>query len=86
MNKTIITISSIVLGLAVVVIIGAFYWFQIRPGQIRKECWSYTQRTINGEDLTPGRFVPDEIAVKYGGQKAIDDFYNNCLREHGLEK
>ena len=82
MNKIVLVVIIIV---TILIVGGGFYWFQLRPEQIRKECWGKTQKSINGEDATPNKFVPGEIVVQYGGQKAIDDFYNNCLREHGLQ-
>ncbi len=38
MKKTIIIISIIFLSIITILAVGFFYWLQIRPAQIRKEC------------------------------------------------
>ena len=68
----------------VLVIGGAFYWFQLRPSQIRKECfWKVENPTAS----TDSGFVPGSIAKKYIGENYFDEkAYTRCLLEHGLEK
>lgn len=74
MKQNIIIISSI--SVAVLIILGiSFYWFQLRPTQIRKECASEARKPIGGL-INP---YLDEV---YFNQKT----YDRCLLEHGLEK
>ncbi|MFH1822511.1 MAG: hypothetical protein ABH830_02305 [Patescibacteria group bacterium] len=58
---------------------GAFYWFQWRPTQIRKECFKVKQETR--EVYSPLRSVSDEKMEEYA-----ETNYQDCLRKHGLEK
>jgi len=61
------TISIAVL----VVAVGMFYWFAVRPSQLRKECGEWAvQSAIGGET----------------GQtkKLIDSLYDICLKQKGL--
>lgn len=72
-----------------VAIFGVFYWFQFRPTKIRKECWERIEKIKSGEleIVNDGVFgLDDEVRLdlKYGGQKAIDEVFDNCLRKHGL--
>ena len=88
MNKKIIIISSI---LIILILAGAFYWFQWRPTQIRKNC--YAEAKEKAISLL-GKKVADEPSqysdmAKQGNKFLKDDFqflYQNCLRAHGLEK
>ena len=73
----------IVVITVVLILSGIFYWFQLRPIQIRKECWSRVEKIKNGE-IKSDKFNPNEFAARYGAQKAIDTLYNNCLIEKGL--
>lgn len=54
-----------------VIIAGYFYWFQIRPAQIRKECHDYAYGTPNLGDTN--EWV---TATKY--------YYDACLSRKGL--
>lgn len=85
MQKIILTISIIVL-VVILLIGGAFYWFQFRPTKIRKECWAWVEKVKNSEIENNGKYVPGQVAARYGAQEVIDNLYNNCLRERGLEK
>jgi len=64
--------------LIILVILGfAFYWFQLRPTQIRSKCWDTVEKIKNGEiksDNYLDKFFP------------TDNLYTNCLKEKGLEK
>ena len=56
-----------------------FYWFQLRPAQIRKECYKMTESSVV--------FNPLLFAKKYAGESYFDEIaYKKCLREKGLEK
>jgi len=51
---------------------GLFYWFQIRPAQIRKDCYNYAYGTPNLGDTN--EWV---TATKY--------YYDACLSRNGLK-
>lgn len=69
----------IILGL---IILGfVFYWFQLRPVQIKKECFSKHLAPRDGSLYEQYlREKNDPINNLPAGEKA----YDNCLREHGL--
>ncbi len=62
-------------------LIGAFYWFQIRPSQIKSFCFNAVSTVVN-KHLQEG-----SMPVRYG-TKQYDDFvhnrYLNCLHSQGL--
>jgi len=63
--------AKIILGIVGVALIGgAFYWFQWRPSQIRKECQFVATHPLGFTAL----LVANEAR------------YQDCLRQHGLEK
>lgn len=67
---------KIVHGLVILVILGgAFYWFQWRPSQIRKECYNSAIKN------------PFNIYNSESERRANLNFvYGNCLKRNGLEK
>lgn len=72
MNKKIIMSSGVALSILIILISGAFYWFQIRPANIRKDCIKkYPSAFYNGA----GRLGASDEAG-----------YKRCLMEHGLTK
>lgn len=56
----------------ILIIIFSFYWFQVRPSNIKKNCWRY---------VTKDYFLPFSEGVSF-----LDGEYTDCLRENGLEK
>jgi hypothetical protein len=56
---------------ALIILVGIFYWFQIRPAQARKECIKRYPNAFGRADI--GRLM---IIDQPG--------YEKCLREHGL--
>ena len=71
MNKQ----KKIVIFLIILFLGFIFYWFQIRPSQIRQRCHKWIV------DL-PGS-IEKELSEK--GIKAYDALYNRCLHEKGLK-
>jgi len=75
--------------LILILILGVFYWFQLRPNSIRKGCWDKVEMAQSGDVPNEGEFVPGSIAEKFvpkmDKQKVIDEIYDNCLRENGLD-
>lgn len=64
----------------ILIIVGlAFYWYELRPNEIRKECFKTKQETIEVYSFL--RSVSDEKVEEYS-----EISYQNCLRQHGLEK
>jgi len=58
----------------VIVIIGLFYWFELKPSQIRKKCAN------NSTDM---RWQNDDLKNIRGGKF---DSYETCLKFYGLKK
>lgn len=81
--------KSILIAILIVLVISAsFYWFGIRPGEVRKDCWENAKKMA-------GDVAAMEMAVESKGQliekkadyeKVRDDRYRACLLEHGLAK
>ncbi len=68
--------KNILIGILVVVVMGgAFYWFQVRPAQARKDCIKMYPGAFGMSESTTGRLARLDSAG-----------YEKCLREHGLEK
>jgi len=59
----------------VISIVGAFYWFQLRPARIRNECSQYLREPIKAS--SSGR-LPEQTSGEV--------IYKKCLLEYGLEK
>ena len=78
MKQTLIIILPISVVLVIILSVG-FYWFQLRPAQIRKECIKVAN---NEEGFNQEKFVAKQLGKEYFNQSR----YNNCLLEHGLEK
>ncbi len=72
--KYIILIGLIVLGIA-------FYWYALRPSQLKKECDGYAREMVN-YDLKV--YTGTTQGVYYDWQKENDKYYKSCLREKGL--
>lgn len=71
--------------IVLILILGAFYWFQLRPTQIKKGCWNQIEKIKSGE-IKSEKYNMEEGLIRNGVQNNIDAFYSNCLREHGLDK
>lgn len=72
--------------IGVLVIVTSFYWFGIRPGEVRKDCWESAKKMASD-------VAAMEMAVENKGQviekkadyeKVRGDRYKACLLEHGL--
>lgn len=63
---------------------GLFYWFSVRPENIRKECFSKVQEeSVNRYSIKDILDTEERGALQ---EKYIDEFYTDCLRQSGLEK
>lgn len=54
-----------------ILIIGIFYWFWVRPAQIRSECYKYAYGTPN-------------LGNTNEWVNATEYYYNACLHRNGL--
>ncbi len=69
-------------GLLVILIIsiaGAFYWFEWKPNQIKKECYQQTIAKENYPNRGQNTYTSEE-------RRNIELNYQDCLRQYGLEK
>jgi len=73
-----------ILIIILILIIGTFYWFQLRPNSIRKGCWNEIEKIKNGEIKKEG-FNSEQYRINEGIQNSIDKYYENCLRKRGLD-
>lgn len=60
---------------------GLFYWFELRPTQIRKECYRNSF-----ENRFDSNMIENFVRNKIGIYDIEEQKYKNCLKEHGLEK
>lgn len=58
---------------------GAFYWYELRPSEIRKNCFKEAQEVVDKEEAFVTKFLPEKVKDK----KAIA--YSECLIKNGLE-
>lgn len=66
--------------LILIVILGfAFYWFQLRPSEIRKYCSNWAAQ-YNGTLIGDG-----VISIDQSGSRYTTD-YQSCLNEKGLSQ
>jgi hypothetical protein len=67
--------------LIIVIIGGAFYWFQMRPINIRKGCVDLAEKEIwlNKDHVGYISITQNERA-----EGKFDVYYERCLYEHGL--
>lgn len=79
--------KSVFITILAVLFVGiCFYWFGVRPGEVRKDCWESAKKMASD--------VADmEMAVESKGQiiekkadyeKVRGDRYKACLLENGL--
>lgn len=76
---------SLIITIGALLIIFIFYWFQLRPANIKKECWRSIEDIQTSGRLSGAEYSPiDLYRLKSGNQEYVDDYYKNCLREKGL--
>lgn len=61
-------------------LVALFYWFQIRPENIRKQC-SYQASTKSNGGYLEGIKTKDEIAQE---PALYSSYYAQCLHDNGL--
>lgn len=75
------------LTILTIFVIGAFYWFQWRPMQIRGKCMDVAHQGIDLYNQQKSGFDVNKFAAEQGylsGEK-IDELYFNCIRANGLK-
>lgn len=72
--KYIILIALIILGIS-------FYWFQIRPSQIKKECSSQVEKMRKTGKDGNGIF---NVKLLTGERESVNGAYSDCLRKNGI--
>ena len=73
-NKYIILVVLIILCLA-------FYWYELRPNIIKKECYNMGAYGMSNKDLL--KYLTPAQAVDSDNWLFKRD-YNNCLLKHGI--
>ena len=76
------------LGLMVAILIGSFYWFQLRPSNIRKQC---NERVLKEQEYSTSKAEREQLnneMVKINAveREKADFFYKDCLHQKGIEK
>lgn len=67
-NMKNIKFKYVILFFILIILIGAFYWYEWRPINIRKECFAKTMENVNKNN---------------GDREDVNYFYKKCFREYG---
>lgn len=71
--------SIVILTLLVLLVLGgAFYWFEYRPSQIRKDCARRAEDILKSEQ----RSVPENAAIGLGEYERY--VYERCIHLQGI--
>lgn len=71
--------KSVILLIFILIVAVYFYWFQLRPSQIRVKC--------NDSAFVSSMESLDESSKTQSGRMDLkNQFYKDCLRYFGLEK
>lgn len=73
-----ITNNQKLIGVVILILIALFYWFQIRPSQIRSSCAFGAQGTIKYLSEHNPRVNVSYFENKY------NEYYQICLHQKGL--
>lgn len=78
--------------ISIIILIFSFYWFKLRPQQIRKYCSSQARIGAQNKCKQKARLNPDSKSLQ---DRAKEDFflredyeycYELCLKQRGLKK
>ena len=81
-NLITVFLLMVVLGLV-------FYWYELRPNNIRAACSSSSYKSTKGKPLNiSSGYVPvaEREREKTELEKDYENLYQECLRSHGLNK
>lgn len=81
MNKTIFIAILIVLAVS-----ASLYWFGVRPGEVRKDCWESAKKMASDVAAMEMAVESKGLAIekKADYEKVRGDRYKACLLENGL--
>ena len=71
------------LFVSILLIASWFYWFQLRPSQIRSQC--VTESKTKSIDLK-NKLEPNATFKDVFYTKTYDNYFDRCLNEKGLSK
>lgn len=70
-----------------VVLVFAFYWFQIRPTNMRRDCDAIAQvESVDKTHFLPMIEYDNKVKRDQLQQKFYSDFYKDCLHSKGLRE
>ncbi|MFA5000928.1 MAG: hypothetical protein WC531_01730 [Candidatus Paceibacterota bacterium] len=77
----------LVLILLTILILGsAFYWYELRPASIKKECYGKANEAKNNLNSTYNGLLQDGVGVaELDFDKYLKDEYEKCLMENGIK-
>ena len=70
----------------------AFYWFEIRPSEIRKACYIEASDKAKNHMKEMAAQYPDDDSIQaaakkdWSNKKVFDEYYKSCLNKHGLRE
>lgn len=75
-----IILTTIILGIA-------FYWYELRPFQIRSECNNkvLNNRLYHATDAEVNDLQGDMVKINSLEREKSDFYYKDCLRDNGLK-
>jgi len=73
--------------LLVILILGsAFYWYELRPNSIKKECYNKANEAKNRLNSTYNGLLQDGVnTTEPDLDKYLKDEYEKCLMENGIK-
>lgn len=72
--------------LVVLILGGAFYWYELRPTSIKKECFSKANEAKNNLNSTYNGLLQDGVnTTEPDFDKYLKDEYEKCLMEKGIK-
>lgn len=78
----------IIIVLAFVIIGGAFYWYELRPLSLKKDCFTKAdtakQTALNADNNAVMSGL--ELTKRADYDKIFNDEYSKCLMENGIKE
>lgn len=77
-----------VIALVLLVLAGAFYWYELRPSSIKKDCFAKAdtakQTALNSDNnaITSGL----KLTKRADYERIFKDEYDKCLMENGIKE
>ena len=89
MKISLLNRKYLTIGILILLAIGFFYWFEIRPSQIREACHKEATKEAKETFKTKAEFNASYRDFAEKDMYIKDDYregYNACLQSKGLEK